>query len=109
MIGPVSLEFTAGHDYTIAATGQLADSTFGPLVIDETLAFEGDMQEAEGEMSEEMPLMARVLVLHGISDAPAVDVTHGRWHPADRRRGLQSICDPGSARWRLCPPGDGGR
>ena len=74
VIGPVSLDFAAGHDYTIAATGQLADSTFGPLVIDETLAFEGDMQESEGEMSEEMPLMARVLVLHGISDAPAVDV-----------------------------------
>jgi len=73
VIGPVELEFAAGHAYTIAATGQLADDSFGPLVIDETLAFEGEMM-GEAEMAEDMPLNARVLVLHGISDAPAVDV-----------------------------------
>ena len=72
VIGPVELEFEAGHSYTIAATGQLADGSFGPLVIDETAAFMGDMEE--GSMDEMMEPMAKVLVLHGISDAPAVDV-----------------------------------
>lgn len=70
VIGPVELTFEAGHSYTIAATGQLADESFGPLVIDETAAFMGDMME-EDDMMEPM---AKVLVLHGISDAPAVDV-----------------------------------
>lgn len=74
VIGPVELTFEEDHSYTIAATGQLADGSFGPVVIDETAAFMGDMME-EGEMSDEMmEPMAKVLVLHGISDAPAVDV-----------------------------------
>jgi uncharacterized surface protein with fasciclin (FAS1) repeats len=71
VIGPVELAFEAGRDYTIAATGQLADESFGPLVIDETAAFMGEMAEGEDAMAEPM---AKVLVLHGISDAPAVDV-----------------------------------
>lgn len=69
VIGPVDLEFAAGHDYTVAAIGQLADESFGPIVIDETMAFGMAM---EAEMS--MEPTAKVLVLHGISDAPAVDV-----------------------------------
>ncbi len=64
VIGPVDLAFAAGHDYTIAATGQLADGSFGPNVIDETAlaasAIEG--------------VPANIIVLHGISNAPAVDV-----------------------------------
>jgi len=63
VIGPVDLTFEAGNDYTIAATGQLADESFGPIVINETLALEGTD-----------PVEAKVLVLHGISDAPAVDI-----------------------------------
>ncbi len=74
VIGPVDLEFAAGHDYTIAATGQLADGSFGPLVIDETAAFMMGEEAAMAEEAEEMEPMAKVLVLHGISDAPAVDV-----------------------------------
>jgi uncharacterized surface protein with fasciclin (FAS1) repeats len=79
VIGPVELEFAEDHSYTIAATGQLADGSFGPVVIDETSAFMGDMMEEDAdsdEMAEDdmMEPMAKVLVLHGISDAPAVDV-----------------------------------
>jgi uncharacterized surface protein with fasciclin (FAS1) repeats len=70
VIGPVDLEFMAGHDYTIAATGQLADGSFGPVVIDETALFMSD-EEMSDDMMEPM---AKVIVLHGISDAPAVDV-----------------------------------
>ncbi|MBN1964965.1 MAG: fasciclin domain-containing protein [Anaerolineae bacterium] len=72
VIGPVMLEFAAGHMYTVAATGQLADASFGPVVIDETAAFMGFM--SADDMAEDMEPMARVIVLHGISDAPAVDV-----------------------------------
>lgn len=63
VIGPVDLTFAADHDYTVAAIGQLADGSFGPTVIDETAAFAG--QDA---------YLADVIVLHGISDAPAVDL-----------------------------------
>jgi uncharacterized surface protein with fasciclin (FAS1) repeats len=63
VIGPVDLTFEAGHSYTIAAIGQLADSSFGPAVIDETAAF-----------GETEPYNVDVLVLHGISNAPAVDI-----------------------------------
>lgn len=68
VIGPVDLEFVAGHNYTVAAIGQLADESFGPLVIDETVTF-GEMM-----MEDSMEPMANIIVLHGISDAPAVDV-----------------------------------
>ncbi|MBN1964075.1 MAG: DUF4397 domain-containing protein [Anaerolineae bacterium] len=64
VIGPVDLTFAAGSMYTVAATGQLADGSFGPNVINETALGAGS---GEG-------IPANVIVLHGISDAPAVDV-----------------------------------
>lgn len=65
VIGPVDLEFAAGTSYTIAATGQLADSSFGPLVIDDTAQLAALTMPEGG---------STITILHGISDAPAVDI-----------------------------------
>ena len=65
VIGPVDLTFAADTMYTIAATGQLGDGSFGPVVINETELTAG-LELPEGT--------SPVIVLHGISDAPAVDV-----------------------------------
>lgn len=68
VIGPVDLEFAAGTSYTIAATGQLADSSFGPLVINDTAQLAALTIPAGG---------STVTILHGISNAPAVDIYAG--------------------------------
>lgn len=69
LAGPIDLEFEADHSYLIAVIGQRADSSFMSIVIDETAAFTvttPDPAALEGK--------ARVIVLNGLSDAPALDV-----------------------------------
>jgi uncharacterized surface protein with fasciclin (FAS1) repeats len=65
VIGPVELEFAAGASYTVAATGQLADSTFGPLVINDSDQRTA-LDLAQGSST--------ITILHAISNAPAVDI-----------------------------------
>lgn len=65
VIGPVDLEFMGGMWYTVAATGQLADETFGPVIIN----------DSEQKAALTMPEGGSTLtILHGISNAPAVDI-----------------------------------
>lgn len=76
LAGPIELQFEADRSYIIAATGQRADNSFTPIVIDETAAFmltNPDMNVLNGK--------ARVIVLHGISDAPSIDLVVAQGGP----------------------------
>jgi uncharacterized surface protein with fasciclin (FAS1) repeats len=68
VIGPVDLEFAAGSMTTVAAIGRLADKTFAPLVIPSEMMEMGEGMEAGAMMK------SNLTIVHGVSDAPAVDV-----------------------------------
>jgi uncharacterized surface protein with fasciclin (FAS1) repeats len=65
VIGPVDLELSPSTSYTVAATGQLADGTFGPQVINDSDQRTA-LDLAQGSST--------ITILHGISNAPAVDI-----------------------------------
>jgi uncharacterized surface protein with fasciclin (FAS1) repeats len=65
LLEPIMLELNPQEDYVIALIGQLADESLQPLVANETLAV-AEFQDSA------VPASYAILV-HGISDAPAID------------------------------------
>ncbi len=68
--GPLALQLESGTDYTIAVIGLAANDSLSVVVINETDAFE----LVNGSDPATLAGKVRLLVLHGISDAPPVDV-----------------------------------
>ncbi|GAB4511576.1 MAG: hypothetical protein OHK0046_09830 [Anaerolineae bacterium] len=65
VLGPVEVELMGGMDYTLAVIGQVADASLQTLLLNET-ALVGEVRDPENPAS-------YAVLLHGISDGPAID------------------------------------